>query len=165
MEGLVSPGRAAPREMNTAHRLAIVTACAAFLLIVVGGLVTSTGVAAMKRPLRPPMIKSATKEIANSIGEVSRMEPRHIVASQLKTFTPDGNAMSIVVIMNIVPSGAAMPLTNMWWPQTMKPRPMIEHIEAAMTPYPKIGFREKVAMISLATPMPGRIRMYTAGWE
>ena len=29
--------------MNTAHRLAIVTACAAFLLIVVGGLVTSTG--------------------------------------------------------------------------------------------------------------------------
>jgi hypothetical protein len=42
------------------------------------------------------MVNIATRPIANSIGVVKRSLPPHIVASQLKIFTPVGMAMSIV---------------------------------------------------------------------
>ena len=38
-------------------------------------------------------------------------------------------------------------------------------LEPAMKEYPKMGLRAKVGMISLTTPMAGRIIMYTAGCE
>ena len=31
--------------------------------------------------------------------------------------------------MNVIPSMGFMPETNMWWPQTMKPKPAIPEIE------------------------------------
>ena len=35
----------------------------------------------------------------------------------------------IVASMKPVPSRGSMPLWNMWWPQTMKPRPAMPAIE------------------------------------
>ena len=47
----------------------------------------------------------------------------------------------------------------------MKPITAMPMLEAAMKSYPKIGLRAKVGMISLITPIAGRIMMYTAGCE
>ena len=92
----------------------------------------STGVAAMKMPERPPMTNIDTNDSACSIGVVNRMLPPHSVPSQLKVLIADGTAMTIVEIMNVVPRYGFMPLWNMWWPQTMKPRPAMPMIEYAI---------------------------------
>src|SRR5688572_6956755 len=92
----------------------------------------STGVAAMKMPDRPPMTNIATNEIALSVGTSNRIWPRHSVPSQLKTLIDDGSAISIVETMNAMPRYGFMPLMNMWWAQTMKPRPAIAPIETTI---------------------------------
>ena len=89
----------------------------------------STGVEAMKMPDRPPMTNIETNDRAFSMGVVKRMLPPHSVPSQLNVLMADGTAMTIVEIMNVVPRIGFMPLWNMWWPQTMKPRPAMPHIE------------------------------------
>ncbi len=81
----------------------------------------STGDAAMKTPLNPPMTNIATKDTACSIGTWKWRLPRHIVPIQLKTLIADGTEMSSVEIMNPVPNVGFMPLMNMWWPQTPHP--------------------------------------------
>ena len=83
----------------------------------------STGVAAMKMPDSPPMMNIATKASALSIAVVNWMRPPHIVPSQLNTLIAEGSAIIIVESMNVAPSAGFMPDWNMWWPQTMKPRP------------------------------------------
>ena len=88
----------------------------------------STGVAAMKIPDSPPMMNIATNAMALSIAEVNWIRPPHIVPSQLKTLMAEGRAIIIVESMNVAPRAGFMPDWNMWWPQTMKPRPAIPAI-------------------------------------
>jgi hypothetical protein len=45
----------------------------------------------------------------------------------------------------------------------MKPRKPIAHIAIAIARYPKTGLRANVDSTCDATPMPGRIAMYTSG--
>ena len=52
------------------------------------------------------MVNRVMKAMANSMGVSNVREPRHMVASQLNTFTPVGTAISMVVYM--------------WCAQTMK---------------------------------------------
>jgi len=47
----------------------------------------------------------------------------------------------------------------MWCPQTRKPSTAIATLENPTILYPKIRFRAKQAMISLTTPMAGKIMM------
>src|SRR5512144_2855320 len=89
----------------------------------------STGVEAMKRPERPPMTNIETNERAFNTGVVKRTLPPQTVPSQLTVLIADGTAMTIVEIMKVVPRIGFMPLWNMWWPQTMNPRPAIPIIE------------------------------------
>src|SRR4029079_3195715 len=89
----------------------------------------STGVAAMKMPERPPMMNIDTNEIAHSVGTSNRIEPFQRVPSQLKTLIELGRAIIIVAIMNAVPRSGFMPDMNMWWAQTMNPRPAMPAIE------------------------------------
>ena len=52
----------------------------------------------------------------------------------------------------------------MWCAQIRNPTtamPMLDHATAL---YPKMFFRLKQVSISLTTPIPGTIMMYTAGW-
>src|SRR5215813_9726129 len=93
---------------------------------------TSTGVDAMNTPDNPPMTNIDTNEIAMSIGVVKRMLPPHTVPSQLKVLIAEGTAMTIVEIMNVVPSSGFMPDWNMWWPHTIQPRPAMPIIEYAI---------------------------------
>src|SRR4051794_27054925 len=81
----------------------------------------STGVAAIKMPLSPPITNIETKASAKHIGVVNRMEPRQTVPSQLKVLMAEGTAITIVENENVAESMRFMPLTNMWWPQTMNP--------------------------------------------
>ncbi len=70
----------------------------------------------------PPIVNIAMSAIANFIGTVKRISPLHIVAIQLKIFTPVGMAMSIVISEKIESATAPIPTENMWWAQTPKPR-------------------------------------------
>ena len=78
----------------------------------------SNGNAARAIPESPPIVKSAMKPRANSIG-VSKMRfPRQVVASQLRIFIPVGTAITIEEIMKNPRSGVESPTVNMWWAQT-----------------------------------------------
>ena len=50
-------------------------------------------------PDNPPMVNSTIKAIANIIGISKLSEPRHMVATQLNTFTPVGTEISMVANM------------------------------------------------------------------
>ena len=69
-------------------------------------------------PVRPPMVNRTRKPIANSIGVSKVIAPCHIVASQLKTFTPVGTAISIVAYMKNSTATVGIPTVNMWCAQT-----------------------------------------------
>src|SRR5262245_9293731 len=90
---------------------------------------TSTGVAAIKMPERPPMMNIDTNDKANSMGVVNWMRPPQIVPSQLKTLMALGKAIIIVETMNVIPSQGFMPDMNMWCPQTINPSPAMPAIE------------------------------------
>jgi hypothetical protein len=47
-------------------------------------------------PVKPPIVNTKTKPIANNIGVSKVIEPRHIVATQLNTLTPVGIEINIV---------------------------------------------------------------------
>ncbi len=64
-------------------------------------------------PEKPPMVNWTMKAIANSIGGSKLMEPRNMVAIQLKTFTPVGTAISIVVYMKNSSATSGRPTANM----------------------------------------------------
>ena len=73
-------------------------------------------------PLSPPITNSIRNAVANIIAAVKRIVPPHIVAIQLKIFTPVGMPMSIVVRAKTVSAVAPMPTANMWCAHTPKPR-------------------------------------------
>ncbi len=79
----------------------------------------------MKMPDNPPMINIETNERAKSIGVVNKSLPPQIVPSQLKTLIALGNAIMIVATINVIPRNGFIPATNIWCPQTIKPRPAI----------------------------------------
>src|SRR4029077_12917419 len=72
-------------------------------------------------PESPPMMNMAMKPMANSIGVSRRSLPPHMVAIQLKIFTPVGMAMSMVVDANTESAMGPRPTENMWWLQTPQP--------------------------------------------
>ena len=51
--------------------------------------------------------------MANNIGVSKVIDPRHIVATQLNTFTPVGIAINIVVNMKNISPANGMPTVNM----------------------------------------------------
>ncbi|MNT44436.1 hypothetical protein D3C72_1809630 [compost metagenome] len=51
------------------------------------------------RPVKPPIVNTKMKPTANNIGVSNVIEPRHIVATQLKIFTAVGTEISMVAYM------------------------------------------------------------------
>ena len=75
------------------------------------------------------MVNMATKPMAKSIGVLSFSEPFHVVAIQLKIFTPVGTAMNMVDSEKALTATGPKPTENMWWthtPQPMNPMAMPE---------------------------------------
>ena len=61
-----------------------------------------------------PMVNRNTKPTANSIGVSNVIEPFHMVAIQLNTFTPVGTAINMVAYMKNKLPDAGIPTVNMW---------------------------------------------------
>ena len=80
------------------------------------------------RPVKPPIVNTKMKPTANSIGVSKVIEPRHIVATQLNTFTPVGIEISIVAYMKYSCAVTGMPVANMWCAHTMNDRMAIEAV-------------------------------------
>ena len=74
------------------------------------------------------MVNTKRKPTANSIGVSKVIEPFHMVAIQLKTFTPVGTAISMVEYMKNSWPVTGMPVVNMWCAQTTKLRMAIEPV-------------------------------------
>ncbi len=77
---------------------------------------------ASTRPVKPPSVNRKRKPSANSIGVSKVIEPFHIVATQLNTFTPVGTAISMVAYMKNSCPVTGMPTVYMWCAQTMNDR-------------------------------------------
>src|SRR5215211_5486879 len=95
--------------------------------------VQSTGNAARKMPVSPPIVNTAMKPSANSIGVSKLRLPRHVVASQLKIFTPVGTATVSDVIIKNDWSQIGIPTANMRCAHTSiekKPIPTVENATA-----------------------------------
>src|SRR5690348_9327645 len=114
-------------------------------------------------PLIPPVTNSDTNPSANSMAVVKRILPPHSVPIQLNVLMADGTPIDIVSTENAKAEYGFMPLMNMWWPHTKKPRNPMPRMAYTMALYPKIGLRENVESSCDATPMPGRMAMYTSG--
>src|SRR5664279_6662810 len=119
----------------------------------------SIGVSARTSPVKPPIGNRNRKPIANSMGVSNVIEPRHMVASQLNTFTPVGTAMSMVAYMKNSRPAAGMPTVNMWCAHTMNDRIAMLDIAYTIDAKPNSGFRAHVGMISETIPNAGRIMM------
>ena len=65
-------------------------------------------------------MKVKMNPIANSMGTLRWISPRHRVRIQLYTFNAVGTAMINVVVAKKNPKYGFMPLTYMWWAQTTK---------------------------------------------
>jgi len=70
--------------------------------------------------------------MANSIGVSKVIEPLHMVAVQLKIFTPVGTAMDMVAYMKNSSPVSGMPTVNMWCAQTKNDRNAIEAVAYTM---------------------------------
>src|SRR5690606_41284662 len=82
----------------------------------------SIGATASTSPVKPPMVNTKMKPMANSIGVSKVMDPRHMVAVQLKTLTPVGMEISIVPYMKNSWAVTGMPVVNMWCAHTRNDR-------------------------------------------
>ena len=74
------------------------------------------------------MTNIETNASAKHIAVVNSIEPRQTVPIQLKVLMAEGTAMTMVEIEKAALSVRFIPLTNMWWPQTMNPRKPIATI-------------------------------------
>ncbi len=84
---------------------------------------------------------------------------------QLKILMAEGTATKKVINEKTMLAYVDWPATNMWCPQTKKPRTAMANDEKATKEYPNTRLREKQATTSLMTAKPGKIMMYTAGCE
>src|SRR5258708_22128759 len=105
------------------------------------------------------MVNRPMNPNAYSIGVSKMIDPRNIVAGQLKTLMAEGTATRKLSSEKYRLAYIDMPVTNMWCPQTRKPITAIPMLDAATKEYPNTAFREKQLTSSLITPIPGRIMM------
>src|SRR5687768_3185809 len=110
-------------------------------------------------PLKPPITNRKMKPMEKSMGVSKVIDPRHMVAVQLNTFTPVGTAISIVPYMKNSWPVTGMPAVNIWCAHTMQDRIAIEAVAYTMEEYPNSGLRAKVGITSDTMPNDGRIMM------
>ena len=78
--------------------------------------------------MKPPIVNTNRKPTAHSIGVSKVIEPRHMVAIQLKIFTPVGTAISMVAYMKNSWPVTGMPVVYMWCAHTMNDRIAIDAV-------------------------------------
>ena len=68
------------------------------------------------------MVNRMIKARAKSIGVSNVIDPRHIVATQLKTFTPVGTAINMVQYIKNNSANTGIPVVNIWCAHTKNDR-------------------------------------------
>jgi len=87
---------------------------------------------AINTPVMPPITNVTMKPIDHRIGTVNRMRPPYIVNSQLKTLTPVGTAMIIVMTPKKPLTFALAPMVKKWCSQTINDSTQIAIVAATM---------------------------------
>ena len=82
----------------------------------------SIGAIAKIKPVKPPMVNTKIKPIDHNIGVSNVIEPFHMVAIQLKIFTPVGTAINMVAYMKNNSPASGIPTVNMWCAHTINER-------------------------------------------
>src|SRR3546814_13277133 len=77
-------------------------------------------------PERPPMVNIVTRPMAHRMGAVKVSFPPHIVAIQLRIFTPVGTALNIVEMEKAATAMETRPEANIWWAHPPKPLKLME---------------------------------------
>ncbi len=88
----------------------------------------SMGAIAQIKPVKPPIVNTKIKPMDHNIGVSKVIEPFHIVAIQLKIFTPVGTAINIVAYMKNNWPVTGIPVANIWCAQTMNDKIAIEAV-------------------------------------
>jgi len=79
-------------------------------------------------PVKPPNVNKNTKPNAhNKEVSIKKWEPKK-VANQENTLIPVGTAIIIVAAVKYARVSTSIPTVNIWWAQTIKPKPPIEII-------------------------------------
>ena len=79
-------------------------------------------------PENPPIVNKKRKDSAHNIGASKVNEPFHIVATQLKTFTPVGTAINIVAYIKYSSAATGIPVAYMWCAHTIYDKKAIEAV-------------------------------------
>src|ERR1700685_489366 len=108
----------------------------------------SAGGTAISTPVMPPITNVTMKPIDHKIGTVKRTRPPYIVKSQLKTLTPVGTAMIIVMTPTKPLTFALAPMVKKWCSQTKNDSTQIDIVAATMERYPNSGLPENVEATS-----------------
>ena len=66
-------------------------------------------------PVTPPTVKRKMKPIAQTMGDLNSRLPPHIVAIQLKIFTPVGTAITMVAAVKYIFVFTSRPTVYMWY--------------------------------------------------
>ena len=74
----------------------------------------SAGATECVTPDSPPIVNIETTPIAKSIAALNLIRPPHIVAIQLRIFTPVGTAINIVDSEKAATETGPIPDTNIW---------------------------------------------------
>src|ERR1044071_9301619 len=102
--------------------------------------------------------------VANSIGTVNRIEPPQSEMKNALRMMTDGMEMMRVVVWKNALTAEPIPVSHMWWAQTIKERKPRTRTAKTSDLYPHSGFRELLARISATIAIAGSMRTYTSGW-
>jgi len=91
-------------------------------------------------PVNPPIVKRKIKPIAHIIGESMLVCDPVVVAIQLKILIPVGIAIIIVAAVKYARVSMSIPMVNIWWAHTIKPRNPIALIAYTIPSVPNGSF-------------------------
>src|SRR5580698_3918564 len=111
----------------------------------------------------PPLTNMEINPSAKSDAELICMFAPYRLPIQIRVMIVAGMVIVRVGNENRSDENGFIPLTNMWWPQTIQLRNPMDIIEYRITLLLSIGLRMLVMSTCVTMPMAGRIAMYTSG--
>src|SRR6267378_1090051 len=117
---------------------------------------------ARKIPEMPPAVKSETKPMANSMAVLSCTRAFHSVPSQQIKRIAAGRPSEEARNEKTSGENGFMPLENICWPQTEKPKTPTPHKARTTRRSIQTGLRENVEMRCVVSPKHGSMAMYTS---
>jgi hypothetical protein len=79
-------------------------------------------------PEKPPKVNNTINAIENIMGISKLIDPRHMVATQLNTFTPVGTEINMVAYMKNNSPAKGIPVVNIWCAHTIKDKNAIDEV-------------------------------------